>query len=139
MRSPMYRQAQAAFDAPTCEICALPKVGVSLRWVEGEDVFVVGANAALELGPGARNLMGAMRGAKAVAEELHGLMWTRVAQKQRRTMVANIFELLGTQSDEEASEDRPRSLVASSSCNVSLDACLSSLSHESTTRHGSEN
>jgi hypothetical protein len=35
---------------------------------------VLGANATLELGPGGGNLMGAMRGARVVSNQLHGLM-----------------------------------------------------------------
>ena len=53
----------------------LPRVDSRLRWVPNEDPFVLGANAVLELGPRGGNLMGAMRGARIVANELHGLMW----------------------------------------------------------------
>ena len=36
---------------------------------------MIGANAVLELGPGGGNLMGAMRGARVVSNELRDLMW----------------------------------------------------------------
>ena len=55
----LYRSVHEHFGAPTVD--GLPHVSSSLRWVEGEDLFVVGANAVLELGPGGGNLMGAMR------------------------------------------------------------------------------
>ena len=60
-------------QAPAVE--GLPRVDSRLRWVPHEDVFVLGANAVLELGPGGGNLMGAMRGARVVSNELYGLMW----------------------------------------------------------------
>ena len=71
--SPLYRSVETLLDAPTVD--GLPHVDNFLRWVADEDLFVMGANAALELGPGGGNLMGAMRGARIVANELHGLMW----------------------------------------------------------------
>ena len=37
----------------------------------------MGYNAMLELGPGGGNLMGAMRGARIIANELHSLMWAQ--------------------------------------------------------------
>ena len=73
--SELYRSVQALFDAPTVD--GLPRVDSGLRWVPGENLFVLGANAALELGPGAGNLVGAMRGARIISNELHGLMTTR--------------------------------------------------------------
>ena len=70
--SPLYRSVQELLKAPTVD--GLPRVDSRLRWVPNENVFVLGANAALELGPGALNLMGAMRGARVVSNELHGLL-----------------------------------------------------------------
>ena len=67
-----YHSVAELLQAPTVE--GLPHVDSSLRWVQGEDLFVLGANAALELGPGGANLIGAMRGARVVSNELHGLM-----------------------------------------------------------------
>ena len=82
--SPLYRSVQELFDAPMVE--GLPRVDDSLRWVPDEDLFVLGANAVLELGPGGGNLMGAMRGAKIVSNELHDLMW-KETKSQKATPV----------------------------------------------------
>ena len=70
--SPLYHSVKELLKAPAVE--GLPRVGSTLRWVAREDVFVVGANAVLELGPGGGNLMGAMRGARVISNELHGLL-----------------------------------------------------------------
>lgn len=70
--SPLYAAVREALDAPTVGV--MPRVDSRLRWVPGEDLFVMGANATLELGPGGGNLMGAMRGARVVSNELHSLM-----------------------------------------------------------------
>ena len=90
--SPLYASVGALLEAPTVD--GLPHVDSSLRWAPEEDVFVVGANAALELGPGAANLIGAMRGARVVANELFRRMWRQpdgrlVAPK--RSAFANKF------------------------------------------------
>ena len=63
---------QELFEAPTID--GLPHVDNFLRWMPGEDLFVLGANAVLELGPGGGNLLGAMRGARVVSNELCRLM-----------------------------------------------------------------
>ena len=70
--SPLYHSVKELLKAPTVD--GLPRVDSRLRWVPHEDVFVLGANAVLELGPGGGNLMGAMRGARVVSYELHGLI-----------------------------------------------------------------
>ena len=70
--SPLYGSVKAAFGAPT--VGEMPHVDSRLRWVPGEDLFVLGANATLELGPGGGNLMGCMRGARVVSNELYRLM-----------------------------------------------------------------
>ena len=70
--SPLYHSVQELLEAPTID--GLPHVDNLLRWVPGEDLFVLGANAVLELGPGGGNLLGAMRGARVVANELYRLM-----------------------------------------------------------------
>ena len=81
--SDLHRSVQALFHAPTID--GLPLVHSCLRWVPGEELFVLGANAALELGPGAGNLVGAMRGSRIISNELHGLMTTR-QQPERRML-----------------------------------------------------
>ena len=103
--SPLYQSVEAALDAQT--VCGLPAVDNLLRWVPGEDLFVLGANAVLELGPGGSNLMGAMRGAKVIADELHDLMWTQSAEEKAATSArafANPFSLLGDGDDDAASD-----------------------------------
>ena len=70
--SPLYHSVKELLQAPVVD--GLPRVDSNLRWVPNEDVFVMGANAALELGPGGGNLMGAMRGARVVSNELYGLL-----------------------------------------------------------------
>ena len=69
--SPLYRSVEESLGART--VSGLPRVDSRLRWLPGEDLFVLGANAALELGPGCGNLMGAMRGARIVSHELRKL------------------------------------------------------------------
>ena len=116
-QSPLYQQVIADFGAPTLD--GFPKVDGSLRWVDDDDLFVVGANAVLELGPGALNLMGAMRGAKIVAEALRDLMWTTTKGGGAASMVnANMYAALGdtlddgnSESDDESEEDEPAQIV----------------------------
>lgn len=74
LHSPLYQQVQTEFGARTVD--GFPCVDDGLRWVPDEELFIMGANAVLQLGPGALNLMGAMRGAKNIAAELHHLMWS---------------------------------------------------------------
>lgn len=71
--SPLYRSVQELLGAPIVD--GLPRVDNFLRWASDEDLFVLGASAVLELGPGGGNLLGAMRGARVVSHELHSLMW----------------------------------------------------------------
>ena len=52
-----------------------------------------GANAVLELGPGALNLLGAMRGAKIVAEALRDVMWSSKHNRDAE-MATNQFSKL---------------------------------------------
>jgi len=121
--SPLYRSVEELLAAPTVE--GLPHVDSTLRWSGGsggsggggggggggsggggggggfggdDDVFVLGANAMLELGPGAANLLGAMRGARIVSNELHGLMWRhadgRRAGRPERATFSNKYAML---------------------------------------------
>jgi hypothetical protein len=80
--SPLYLSVQELFEAPTID--GLPHVDNSLRWMPGEDLFVLGANAVLELGPGGGNLLGAMRGARVVSNELCSLMRKQCGGKSAR-------------------------------------------------------
>lgn len=88
--TPLYQHVRKGFGAPTVD--GMPQLDSSLRWVQDEDIFVMGTNAMLELGPGAGNLMGAMRGARIISNELHGLMWKRKGTAP--PMRSNQFDLL---------------------------------------------
>ena len=93
--SPLYRSVEELLDAPVVD--GLPRVDSFLRWAPEEDLFVLGANAMLELGPGGGNLMGAMRGARIVANELHDLMWEQSKGHKTapaKSMFANAYASL---------------------------------------------
>jgi len=97
--SPLYRSVEQLFENPTIE--GFPPVDSSLRWTPDENLFVLGANALLELGPGGGNLMGAMRGARIVANELHSLMWQRPTNHKAEPIFANKYaSLFGGSEDE---------------------------------------
>ena len=102
--SPLYHSAGELIDGQTVD--GLPSVDTRLRWAPDEDLFVLGANAVLELGPGGGNLMGAMRGARIVSNELHDLMWKRPDDlKAGPARFANQYAaLLGDESEAEGDE-----------------------------------
>ena len=101
--TPLYKQVEAEFGLRTVD--NYPLLDDGLSWMpNGEDLFVVGANAVLELGPGALNLMGAMRGGRIVAEGLRDLMWSTTHRKAASAAVtANQFSLLGLDGSDGAS------------------------------------
>ena len=104
--TPLFKQVESEFGLPMLD--RFPLLDDALSWMDGEDLYVVGANAVLELGPGALNLMGAMRGAKIVAEALRDLMWSN-KRSGAASAVQNLnqFALLdtdGSGSDESGSE-----------------------------------
>ena len=112
LQSPLFQQVAAEFGAPTLD--GFPLLNDSLRWVDDEDMFVLGANAMLELGPGALNLMGAMRGAKIVAEALRDVMWSTGKDGTVSSLVdGNTYSVLGLdndggdRSDASSDEDEP--------------------------------
>ena len=86
--SPLYHSVEELLEAPTVD--GLPNVNNFLRWAPNEDLFVLGANAVLELGPGGGNLMGAMRGARVISNELHGLMW-KTADGHTTNLARSVF------------------------------------------------
>ena len=88
--SALYRSVEERFMAAT--VNGLPRVDSRLRWVPDEDLFVLGANAVLELGPGGGNLMGAMRGARVISHELHEAMGKA---GRARPIFANMYASLG--------------------------------------------
>ena len=79
------------------------------RWVPDEDLFVLGANAVLELGPGGGNLMGAMCGGRIIGNELHDLMWKppdgKKADTARPTFSNMYASLLGEESEDVSSDE----------------------------------
>ena len=103
--SELYKSIKERFGAPTLD--GLPRVNSSLRWVPDEDLFVLGANAVIELGPGGGNLVGAMRGARVLSKALHGLMWNHSDGRRagpERTVFSNYYAslpLLGNGSESE--------------------------------------
>ena len=110
--SPLYRSVQNMLDAPSVD--GLPLVDSRLRWSPEEDVFVLGANALLELGPGGGNLMGAMRGARVVSDELRDLVWKQPKATRKANSARNIFAnqyalLLGDDDDEDDDEEEETS------------------------------
>jgi len=98
MLSPLYQQVRDELGAPALD--GYPVLDDSLRWAEEEDLFVMGANAVLQLGPGALNLMGAMRGAKIVAEALRDVMWARKGTASPSSVITgNPYAALGIESE----------------------------------------
>lgn len=94
--SPLYKAVEELFGAPTID--GLPRVDSRLRWVPDEDIFVLGANAMLELGPGGGNLMGAMKGARVVSNQLHRLLWSPSDGHKAcppRSIFSNMYASLG--------------------------------------------
>jgi hypothetical protein len=55
-REPLFQGLLSAAPVPLCG--GLPALTPELRWAPGMDVHLLGAYAALELGPGALNLAG---------------------------------------------------------------------------------
>lgn len=55
---------------PVPLVSGLPAIQPSLEWAPGSGAYVLGAYAALQLGPGALNLAGAKTGSVAVAQHL---------------------------------------------------------------------
>ena len=102
----LYKQIEAELGVRMVD--RYPLLDDKLSWMDGEDLYVVGANAVLELGPGALNLMGAMRGAKIVAESLRDLMWRVTspvkAASASALVAANQFSLLGLEDDSDGDE-----------------------------------
>mmetsp|Transcript_3408 Transcript_3408/g.10484 ORF Transcript_3408/g.10484 Transcript_3408/m.10484 type:complete len:544 (-) Transcript_3408:62-1693(-) len=103
--TPLYEQVRDMF--PTPFMGGFPELDDSLRWSEEEDIFVVGCNAGLQLGPGALNLMGAMRSGQLVAESLHRRMWKDI-RPHKNKLEHNIFSVLAMDdSDDSDDSDDP--------------------------------
>ena len=95
----IYQQIQQDFEAPVID--NYPILDPSLCWTD--DIYVLGCNAALEIGPGCLNLMGAMRGAKLVAETLHDLMW--YSKPANTELNGNLFAAFMSSEEEEDDDD----------------------------------
>ena len=96
LNQPLYKKIHQDFDAPV--VRDFPQLDTVLRWKANEDIFVLGCNAMLEIGPGCLNMMGAMRGARLVAEELHDLIW-RLKPGSKGKLAQNLFAALDDSSD----------------------------------------
>eukprot|EP00040_Diaphanoeca_grandis_P003507 m.25086 g.25086 ORF g.25086 m.25086 type:complete len:544 (-) comp14873_c1_seq1:8-1639(-) len=110
---------------------ALPVLNESLRWNSEHRIYSVGASSALEVGPGALNLMGAQRAGQLVAEDLQHLMYESPSEKvnqkstdtkskkksaQARTgMRNNAFAFLAIDSDGSSSSEEEADADSSSS------------------------
>lgn len=55
-------------------VAGLPTVQPTLEWSAGSSLYVLGAYAALQLGPGALNLAGAKTGSVVMAQQLKGAL-----------------------------------------------------------------
>ena len=84
-QSPLFQQVIKELELQTLN--EFPILDESLSW-KG-DLYVLGASASLELGPGALNLMGAMRGARIVAEALRDLMWSSPKRQVLSSVVSS--------------------------------------------------
>ncbi|GBF97256.1 hypothetical protein Rsub_09947 [Raphidocelis subcapitata] len=88
-RDPLLASLLSALPVPLCG--GLPVLQRDLEWAPGAGVYVLGAYAALELGPGALNLAGARTGAARVAEALgrrEGAPWLEALRALQRRHAA---------------------------------------------------
>ena len=63
-----------------------PDITQDLRWSEDDEIFVIGAMSALQVGPDAGNLMGMRRAAYVISDKLNVRRWLR------RTILANQYD-----------------------------------------------
>lgn len=59
---------------PVALVGGLPAIQPTLEWSPGSRLYVLGAYAALQLGPGALNLAGAKTGSVIMAQQLKGCL-----------------------------------------------------------------
>ncbi|PNW77436.1 hypothetical protein CHLRE_10g436450v5 [Chlamydomonas reinhardtii] len=112
-RDPLLRRLQAQ-----CRVelhGGLPELTPELRWCEGLDVFVAGAYAALRLGPGAGNLMGARTAAVRLVR-----LWQREAGADLCPYIKpppppqQLLQLQPQPAAQEAGDEAPEAVVANS-------------------------
>eukprot|EP00747_Dinoflagellata_sp_TGD_P067805 gnl/TRDRNA2_/TRDRNA2_155449_c1_seq1.p1 gnl/TRDRNA2_/TRDRNA2_155449_c1~~gnl/TRDRNA2_/TRDRNA2_155449_c1_seq1.p1 ORF type:complete len:447 (+),score=75.96 gnl/TRDRNA2_/TRDRNA2_155449_c1_seq1:143-1342(+) len=77
MALPLLQSMQAQW--PVEVIGGLPVLTHDLQWGDNEQLFLVGALAALQVGPDAANLMGCRRAANVVAQSLGLRLWFRTS------------------------------------------------------------
>ena len=86
-----------------------PNVSHDLRWSEDNEIFVIGAMAALQVGPDAGNLMGMRRAAYTISDKLNVRRWLR------RTILANQYDAFMF-SDSESDSDSESETEDETSC-----------------------
>ena len=90
-----------------------PDVTQDLRWSEDDEIFVIGAMAALQVGPDAGNLMGMRRAAYVISDKFNVRRWLR------RTILANQYDafMMDSDSDSESETEDETSCCESESDN----------------------
>lgn len=83
----------------------LPVLSQDLQWAGLKKLFVIGALAALQVGPDAGNLMGLRRAAQIVASALDLRAWLRDASSVLSNVRGNRFAALGEGSDSDSDDD----------------------------------
>lgn len=96
---------------PVPLVGGFPVLSTDCQWRSDVPVFVVGALAALQLGPGALNLMGARHGADIVATKLG--VHNNISQGKLNGVYSNVFAALGLSSSDEESSSSSEEEVAS--------------------------
>ena len=85
---------------PLPVVGGFPVVSTNCQWGDEAPVFVVGALASLQLGPGALNLMGARQGADIVASALG--VYNDTSNEKLGGVITNAFSALACSSDDES-------------------------------------
>ena len=89
-----------------------PDVNQDLRWSEDNEIFVIGAMSALQVGPDAGNLMGMRRAAYVISDKLNVRRWLR------RTILANQYDaFMFSDSDSESETEDESSCCESCEAN----------------------
>lgn len=102
---PLVRELQAQW--PVAVVGGLPVLSKDLQWGGCEQLFVVGALAALQVGPDAANLMGCRRAAQVVAQSLGLRLWQRSLRPRdgSLTICGNRYAAFEDSEDDEKSTD----------------------------------
>ena len=93
--------AGLAKDLDLPVVAGLPALDDTLAWGGEERLFVVGALAALQVGPDAANLAGARRAADICAANLG----CHDALVEKGNVLANIFDVFGADDDDSSDDD----------------------------------